>query len=84
MLFRIVLYQMLKAANIVFKMVQTVHDSIAVDTPKENVPLVAKIMHEAIAKVPQMCYNNWQYKFSLPLTVEIKVGPNKKEMTEWH
>jgi DNA polymerase I-like protein with 3'-5' exonuclease and polymerase domains len=84
MLFRIMLYQMLKETKIVFKVVQTVHDSVVVDTPKENILLVAKIMHEAIAKVPEMCYNYWSYQFSLPLTIEIQVGLNKKEMTEWH
>jgi DNA polymerase-1 len=84
MLFRIELYRMLTHTGIVFKMVQTVHDSVVVDTLKENVPTVARIMHEAIAKVPQLCYNNWSYKFSLPLSVEIQVGPNKKDLTEWH
>lgn len=84
MLFRIELYRRLKASGLEFCMVQTVHDSVVVDTPKANVPAVAQIMYEAIAKVPELCYNNWSYKFSLPLTIEIQVGNNKKDMTEWH
>lgn len=84
MLFRIELYRLLKQANIEFVMVQTIHDSVVVDTPEKNVPVVSQLCHQAIANVPDMCYNNWSYEFSLPLSVEVQVGYNKKELSEFH
>lgn len=60
----------------------TVHDSLKFDVPEENVIATAKIVKEAVEKVPEMCYTNWSYNFSLPLSCEIKVGPNQKDMKE--
>ena len=62
--------------------IQTIHDSLVFDVPEKNVQETAKILTESIAKVPELCYTRWNYKFSLPLNSEILVGPNKKEMVE--
>ena len=63
--------------------IQTIHDSIVVDVPEKNVAETAKMLSESVAKVPELCYNYWSYKFSLPLTSEILVGPNKKDLVEY-
>jgi DNA polymerase I-like protein with 3'-5' exonuclease and polymerase domains len=83
MLARIEAFRLLQEAGIEFLMVQTIHDSIVVDAPNRYVGTVAKILQESVAKVPDLCYTNWMYRFSLPLTSEVLVGPNKKDMTEW-
>jgi DNA polymerase-1 len=82
MLARIRARQLLKGVpNVDF--VQTIHDSIVVDTPRENCYTVCMALKQAIEDVPQMCLEHFKYEFSLPLTCEVQVGPNKKEMTEW-
>lgn len=63
--------------------IQTIHDSIVVDCPEKNVAEIAKMLSESVAKVPELCYNYWSYKFSLPMTSEILVGPNKKDLIEY-
>lgn len=63
--------------------IQTIHDSLVADVPEKNVPEVAKMLSDAIAKVPEMCYTRWSYKFSLPITSEILVGPNKRDLVEY-
>jgi DNA polymerase-1 len=63
--------------------VQTIHDSLVADVPSKNVAMVAQMLSDSVAKVPDLCYTNWGYKFSLPLTSEILVGPNKKDLVEY-
>lgn len=63
-------------------LISTIHDSIVVDTPKENVYNVGKILKESIEAVPNLCEEIWGYDFSLPLTAEITAGMNKKHMEE--
>lgn len=62
--------------------IQTIHDSLVADVPESVVFDVAKIMSESVAKVPELCYNIWDYKFSLPMASEISVGLNKKDLKE--
>jgi len=61
-------------------LVSTIHDSIVVDTPEENVYNIGTILKESIEAVPQLCRDIWKYDFSLPLTCEVSAGPNKKDM----
>lgn len=65
-------------------LVGTIHDSIVADVPEDEVELSCKIMKESIAKVPELCYNIYKYKFSLPMLCEVQVGPNKNDMKEFH
>ena len=58
----------------------TIHDSLVYDVPEKNVDATVKILRESIDKVPEICYNIWSYKFSLPLLCEVSVGPNKFDM----
>jgi len=83
MLARIDFWKKFKASGLEGLFIQTVHDSLVVDTPSKNVEIVAKMLQESIAKVPELCYTNWDYKFSLPMTSEILVGPNKKDLKEY-
>jgi len=82
MLARIEFYKQLKASGLEGLFIQTIHDSLVVDCPSKNVTAIAAMMQEAIAKVPEMCYTNWKYKFSLPLSSEVQVGPNKKDLID--
>lgn len=63
-------------------LISTIHDSIVVDTPKQNAEHVGRILYESIASVPSLCKKVFNYDFKLPLTSEVQIGPNKKEMVE--
>jgi DNA polymerase I-like protein with 3'-5' exonuclease and polymerase domains len=64
--------------------VQTIHDSIVVDTPSKNVYNISVMLKDAVEKVPELCKTEWDYDFTLPLNCEILVGPNKKDLKEYN
>jgi DNA polymerase I-like protein with 3'-5' exonuclease and polymerase domains len=83
MLARIEFCKQLRESGLEGKFIQTIHDSLVVDTPSKNVNQIAKMLQDAIAKVPELCYTNWKYKFSLPLTSEVQVGMNKRNLEDY-
>ena len=64
-------------------LIQTVHDSLVVDTPTKNVYNVCKLLKEAVEAVPDLCRKHFNYDFSLPLKCELQTGMNKKDLTEF-
>lgn len=77
---RIEFCRMLQGSGLEGLFIGTVHDSLKADVPEKNVEVVARMLQTAIEKVPELCYNEWSYQFSLPMTCEIKVGPNQRDM----
>jgi DNA polymerase I-like protein with 3'-5' exonuclease and polymerase domains len=63
-------------------LVNTVHDSIAIDTTQENVYNIRDVMTKSVEEVPALCKQIWGYDFALPLTCEVKAGHNLADMTE--
>jgi DNA polymerase I-like protein with 3'-5' exonuclease and polymerase domains len=82
MLARVEFFKQFKRSGLEGHFICTVHDSLVADVPSKNVEQTAAMMAASVAKIPEMCYNNWSYKFSLPVTSEILVGPNKRDMVE--
>lgn len=82
MLARIEAYKRFKVSGLPGKFVMTVHDSLVYDTAPWAVQAVAKLLKESVEAVPRLCKEQFDYDFSLPLTAEIQVGKNKKEMKE--
>lgn len=80
LLARIEFFKQFQESGLEGEFIQTIHDSLVVDTPSKNIDVIAKMLQKSVAKVPEMCYTNWSYKFSLPLSSEILVGPNKKDL----
>lgn len=82
----------LRESGIPALLVSTIHDSIVVDCPESNQPRVDKLdenvynvcilLKESIEAVPQLCKDVWKYDFTLPLTCEVSVGKNKRDMEE--
>jgi hypothetical protein len=60
-----------------------VHDSLVADSPEDEAEKCCRILMESVAKVPELCYNEYGYKFSLPMFSEGFIGPNKNEMKEY-
>jgi DNA polymerase-1 len=79
---RIKAFNDFKASRMEGEFVGTIHDSLIYDVPDENVMAIAKILYNAVDTTPEMCYNIYQYKFSLPLYCELSYGPNKFDMKE--
>lgn len=77
---RIEAFRRFKEAELEGEFICTIHDSLVYDVPEHVLPDMIKILRESIDKVPEICYNIWSYKFSLPLLCEVSVGPNKFNM----
>lgn len=63
--------------------IQTIHDSLVVDTPSKMCYTVCMALKQAVEEVPAMCQTYFNYNFSLPLTCEIQTGPNKRDLVEY-
>lgn len=84
MLARLEANRLLVASGIEAAFIGTIHDSIVVDTPEENVYNIGKLLKQAVEEVPSLCKKVWDYEFSLPLKCEIAYGMNKTDMTEMY
>jgi len=73
----------LRETRIPALLVSTIHDSIVVDTPKENLEQVARILLDSVESVPKLCKEIWDYDFNLPLTAEVQYGSNKRDMVDF-
>lgn len=82
MLARIEAKRLVRESGLEALFIQTVHDSIVLDTPEKNVYTISKLLKQAVESVPKLCLEHFQYEFSLPLTCEIQVGMNKFDMKE--
>lgn len=79
---RLEFMKQLKASKLEAKFICTIHDSLVADCPSVEVDAVARLLKNSIEKVPNLCKQVWDYNFDLPLTCEIQVGNNKKDMKE--
>ena len=79
---RIEFYQRLKASGLNALFVQTIHDSLVVDTPDELCYTISMMLKDSIEAVPRLCKEHFDYDFSLPIWCEIQMGPNKRDMEE--
>lgn len=91
LLARIEAFKQFKEAGYTGVFIQTIHDSIVFDIPKTchltntsdmcyNISMICK---NAVEKVPDLCREHFNYDFTLPLTSEILVGPNKKDLVPY-
>lgn len=84
MLSRILFMRKLRASGLEAKFIQTIHDSLVVDTPSKNCYTISKMLTESVQETPAMCKKVFNYDFSLPLTSELLVGPNKKDLVAFN
>src|SRR5574343_771775 len=83
MLARIELQRRLRESKLDALFIQTVHDSLVVDTPEKNCYNISVMCNASVETVPALCQKHFNYNFSLPLTSEIKIGLNKKDLQEY-
>jgi DNA polymerase-1 len=79
---RIEFYEAFSASGLEGDFICTIHDSLVVDTIEENCYNISMMLKNAVEKVPTLCKEHFDYDFSLPLTAEVQVGPNKYDMKE--
>lgn len=90
MLARIEAFKRFKEAGLPGYFIQTIHDSLVFDIPNikldngdDLVYTISMLCKNAVEKVPNLCREHFKYDFTLPLTSEILVGPNKKDLIEY-
>ena len=83
MVARVDFFKRLRELNLRSVVIGTIHDSIIVDSPNEEVPIITKLLEECVKDVPTNIRKLFNYEFEVPTTCEIKVGPNLKEMTKY-
>lgn len=57
-----------------------VHDSWVLDMPKRYIPTIARILKEEFENVDT---SEFGFKFKVPMKIDIKIGPNWKEMEDY-
>lgn len=72
-----------KEAKIKGLQINTVHDSIIVDTPEEYVDQTAQIFHDVFRDLPENFERVFKHKFDLPLRAEVSFGPNMWDVITW-
>ena len=72
-----------KKNNLVCDFISTVHDSIVLDTPSENLPIVASLFDQIFRDIPRYVYKIFGVTWNIPMRCEIKYGPNMSDMKEY-
>lgn len=63
--------------------INSVHDSILVDSPNDIVYDVCSILEQVFKDIPKNFERLFKQEFGLPMTGEMKYGPNWKNMIEY-
>lgn len=64
------------------KMICQVHDSVVLDVHKNFVDRASEILHNVFGELPKLIKQYWGYDWVVPMTGEIEVGKNYKELTK--
>lgn len=78
------IYYKLNKLNIEALLINTIHDDIQVDSATKHIDTVAKIMKESIENTPKYFQQLFNIEFNVPLSCEIFVGQNKRNMVEYN
>ncbi len=79
---RVSLMKRLKQAGLISLFICTVHDSILIDAPQEEVATVCKLMYDVFRDIPKNFFRLFNVKFNLPMAVEIQTGKTWGDMID--
>lgn len=79
---RTIAFERIKKEKLRTLFVSTVHDSIVCDSPPEEAKYVGRILLESIQATPKRFSELFDVNFDLPLTGEIEIGYNYKDMQD--
>ena len=72
-----------KKTNLVCDFISTVHDSIVLDTPKENLDIVASLFEQLFRDIPSYVKRFFGVSWNIPMRCEILYGPNMADLQEY-
>jgi DNA polymerase-1 len=79
---RVILANKLQKEQLKTKLVCTVHDSVLLDAPDEEVDEVVSLCYKSFTAFPRQWERLFECKWNVPLKVEVQIGPNWGEMKE--
>lgn len=77
---RVSLFNRMKKAQLQSKLLATVHDSILLDCPDNEVATVVKLLHEVAADVPKNFQKLFGVVYNLPFLLECEMGHDYANM----
>lgn len=77
---RVAFWNRFKQLKLKGKLVSTVHDSIVVDCPEDEVEVVTQLFHEVFELAPKLFEQWFKVPFNLPLRCEVWANNNMKEI----
>jgi len=79
---RVDFFNRLQKLDLQAKIINTVHDSIVIDCPQKEVDTITKLFYNIYSDVPKNFKKLFGVEYNLPLTNEVSVGPNLKDLVE--
>jgi DNA polymerase-1 len=79
-IYRVSLYNRIKKAGLSSKLLATVHDSVLLDSPDDEVSTVVEMLHSVANDVPKNFQKLFGVEYNLPFLVECEVGNNYLNM----
>ncbi len=79
---RVSLMKRMKQAGLTSLFICTVHDSILIDSPQEEVAPVCKLMYDVFRDIPKNFQRLFEIEFNLPMQVEVQVGKTWGDMVD--
>lgn len=83
MLARISFRNRLRKLGLRALLISTVHDSIVVDAPQDEVDIVCQLFHDVFRDIPENFKRMFGVEFNLPMTAEVLIGQTMGDMEEW-
>ena len=80
---RVSFFKRFKAAKFSGVIISTIHDSIVVDVPNEEVQQVCCLVEEVFRDIPLNYKRIFGVDFPLPTRCEVSYGPNKLDLTTY-
>jgi DNA polymerase-1 len=79
---RVLLKRMLDVRTLKTKLLCTVHDSVLLDAPDDEVDEVVRLCYKSFEAFPKQWERMFECKWNVPLKVEVQIGPTWGEMKE--
>jgi DNA polymerase-1 len=83
MLARISFWNRARKLGLKALLISTVHDSIVVDCPDDEVDIVCQLFHDVFRDIPENFKRMFGVGFNLPMTAEVLIGKTMGDMKEW-
>lgn len=71
----ILVWNKLKQLELKSKIVLTIHDSVELDVPPDEIEIAIKLVNQAFLELEEECFRRWNYRLTIPLAWELKIGP---------